>query len=72
VSLERKEGNEVRGKVSQKGKGLCAGTLTRHPAPPILFCAEGRKVGAGARKIRPPVSSLGRTRPQVAGWRARH
>jgi hypothetical protein len=67
ASLERKRENEVRG----KGKDLCAGTLTRRPAPPILFCAEGRKVGAGARKTRPPVSSLGRTRLQVAGGRAR-
>jgi hypothetical protein len=70
ASLERKgQGDEVKGKVRQKGKSLRAGALMRRPAPPILFCSGGKEVGAGARRIRLPVSSLGRTRPRDSGWR---
>jgi hypothetical protein len=43
ASLERKEGKEVRGKVSQ-GLRIFAGTLTRRRAPPILSCQEGLRV----------------------------
>jgi hypothetical protein len=70
ASLERKGGKEVRGKVSQ-GLRICAGTLTRRRAPPILSCQEGLRVVVEARRILRPASCHGRLWPRVAGWHVR-
>jgi hypothetical protein len=68
VSLERKGGKEVRGKVSQ-GLRIFAGTLMRRRAPPILSCQEGLRVVVEVQRILRSASCHGRLWPRVTGWR---
>jgi hypothetical protein len=66
VSLGRKGGKEVRGKVSQ-GLRIFAGALTRRRVPPIRSCREGLRVVVEAQRIRRLASCCGRLWPRVTG-----